>query len=60
MTAGGVNAIRKRAVCRPFGNGNLRFDGEAYSLLAMEWWLSPGLRSCLDGAPWSRVALKIS
>jgi hypothetical protein len=45
MTAGGVNAIRKRAVCRPFGKGNLRFDGEAYSLLAMEWWLSPGLRS---------------
>ena len=25
MTAGGVNALRKRAVRRPFGNGNIRF-----------------------------------
>jgi len=36
MTAGGVDAIRKRAVRRPFGNGNLRFGGKAYFALALE------------------------
>jgi hypothetical protein len=35
MTAGGVNALRKRAVRRPFGNGNIRF-GEVYFALALE------------------------
>ena len=38
---------------------NVPIGGEAYFALAMEWRLRRGLRSCLDGAPWSRVALKI-